>query len=78
MTFISRTKLAESLNDRADARLRFTVQRWPGSKTREILPGLFLNLITFAIRHSAPASRVRAARRAGAAGIQRTMIGRPI
>ncbi len=50
MTFISRTKLAESLNDRDNARLRFTVQRWPGSKTREILPGLFLNLITFAIR----------------------------
>ncbi len=50
MTFISRTKLAESLNDRADARLRFTVQRWPGSKTPEILPDLFLNLIAFAIR----------------------------
>jgi uncharacterized membrane protein YadS len=50
MTFISSTKLAESLNDRADARLRSTVQRWPGRKTREILPGLFLNSITFAIR----------------------------
>jgi uncharacterized membrane protein YadS len=50
MTFISSTKLAESLNDRTDARLRFTVQRWPGRKTREILPGLFLNSITFAIR----------------------------
>jgi uncharacterized membrane protein YadS len=36
--------------DRADARLRSTVQRWPGRKTREILPGLFLNSITFAIR----------------------------
>ena len=50
MTFISSTKLAESLNDRADARLRSTVQRWPGRKRREILPGLFLNSITFAIR----------------------------
>jgi uncharacterized membrane protein YadS len=50
MTFISSTKLAESLNDRTDARLRSTVQRWPGRKTREILPGLFLNSITFAIR----------------------------
>ena len=29
------------------------------------------------IGHSAPASRVRAARRVGAVGIQRTMIGRP-
>jgi hypothetical protein len=50
MTFISRTKLAESLNDRANARRRFTVQRWPGRKTPEILPDLFLNLIAFAIR----------------------------
>jgi uncharacterized membrane protein YadS len=50
MTFISSTKLAVSLNDRAGARLRFTVQEWPGRKTRELLPGLFLNLVTFAIR----------------------------
>jgi uncharacterized membrane protein YadS len=50
MTFISITKLAVSLNDRAGARLRFTVQEWPGRKTRELLPGLFLNLVTFAIR----------------------------
>jgi hypothetical protein len=50
MTFISRCKLAESPNDRADARLRSTVERWPGRKTREILPGLLLNSITFAIR----------------------------
>jgi uncharacterized membrane protein YadS len=46
MTF----KLAESLNERADARLRSTIQRWPGRRTRELLPGLFLNLIMFAIR----------------------------
>ena len=50
MTFISRTKLAESLNDRADARLRSIVQRWPGRKTSEILSDLFLNSIAFAIR----------------------------
>jgi uncharacterized membrane protein YadS len=50
MTFISITKLAESLNDRANARIRSTVQRWPGRTAREILPGLFLNSITFAIR----------------------------
>jgi hypothetical protein len=36
MTFISITKLA--------------VRRWRGRKAREILPGLFLNSITFAIR----------------------------
>jgi len=46
MTF----KLAESLNDGADARLRSTVQRWSGRKTRELLSGLFLNLIALAIR----------------------------
>jgi uncharacterized membrane protein YadS len=50
MTFISRIRLAESLNDRADARLRSTVQRWPGRKTREILSDLFLNSIALAIR----------------------------
>jgi hypothetical protein len=50
MTFISRTRLAESPNDRADARFRSTVQRWPGRKTREILSDLFLNLIALAIR----------------------------
>ena len=36
MTFISITKLA--------------IQRWPGRKARELLPRLFLNSITFAIR----------------------------
>ena len=45
MTFISSTKLAESLNDRADARLPSTIQRWPGRNTREIPPGLFLNSV---------------------------------
>ena len=54
MTFISITKLAESVNDRADARLPSTIQRWPGRNTREILPGLFLNWVmagaAFAIR----------------------------
>jgi uncharacterized membrane protein YadS len=43
MTFISSAKLAKSLNDRTDARIPF--QRWPGPKTREILPGLFLNWV---------------------------------
>jgi uncharacterized membrane protein YadS len=54
MTFISRTKLAESLKDRADARLPSTIRRWPGQNTREILPGAFLNSVVagaaFAIR----------------------------
>ena len=54
MTFISTTKLAESLNDGADARVPSTIQQWPGRKTREILPGLFLNSViagaAFAIR----------------------------
>src|SRR5260370_26835954 len=50
MTFISITKLAESLNDRANALIRSTVQRWPGRAAREILPRLFLNSITLAIR----------------------------
>jgi uncharacterized membrane protein YadS len=50
MTLISITKLAESLNDTADARPHLTVQRWPGRKTLEILSGLLLNSITFAIR----------------------------
>jgi uncharacterized membrane protein YadS len=50
MTFISSTRLAVSLNDRASACLRSTVQEWPGRKTRELLLGLFLNLVTFAIR----------------------------
>jgi uncharacterized membrane protein YadS len=54
MTFISSTKLAESLNDRAAARLLSTIQRWPGRNTREVLPGLFLNWViagaAFAIR----------------------------
>jgi hypothetical protein len=50
MTFISSTKLAVSQNDSAGARLRSTVQEWPVWKTRELLPGLFLNLVTFAIR----------------------------
>jgi uncharacterized membrane protein YadS len=54
MTFISSTKLAESLNDGADARLPSAIQRWPGRNSREILPGLFLNWVVagaaFAIR----------------------------
>jgi uncharacterized membrane protein YadS len=54
MTFISSTKLAESLNDGADARLPSTIQRWPGRNNGEILPGLFLNSVVagaaFAIR----------------------------
>ena len=50
MTFISIAKLAESLSDRANARRRSTVQRWPGRAAREILPRLFLNSITLAIR----------------------------
>jgi hypothetical protein len=50
MTFISIAKLAEALNDRANARIRSTVQRWPGRTAREILPRLFLNSITLAIR----------------------------
>jgi uncharacterized membrane protein YadS len=45
MTFISSTKLAESLNDGADARLPSAVQRGPGRNTPEILPGLFLNWV---------------------------------
>jgi len=45
MTFISSTKLAESLNDGADARLPSAVQRGPGPNTPEILPGLFLNWV---------------------------------
>jgi hypothetical protein len=50
MTFISNTRLAISLNDNAGGRLRSTVQEWPVWKTRELLPGLLLNLVTFAIR----------------------------
>ena len=45
MTFISSTKLAESLNGGADARLPSAVQRGPGRNTPEILPGLFLNWV---------------------------------
>jgi uncharacterized membrane protein YadS len=45
MTFISSTKLAESLNDGADARLPSAVQRGPGRNTPEILPGLFLSWV---------------------------------
>src|SRR4029077_14402602 len=45
MTFISSTKLAESLNDGADARLPSAVQRGPGRNTPEILSGLFLNWV---------------------------------
>jgi len=45
MTFISSTKLAESLNDGADARLPSAVQRGPGRNIPEILPGLFLNWV---------------------------------
>jgi uncharacterized membrane protein YadS len=43
MTLISSAAPAKSLNDGADARLPF--QRWPGRKTREILPGLLLNWV---------------------------------
>jgi len=50
MTFISSTKLAVLPNDRTGARLRSTVQEWSARKTLELLPGLFLNLVTFAIR----------------------------
>src|ERR1700737_3608827 len=54
MTVISSTKLAESLNGRADARLASTIQRWCGRNSREVLPGLFLNWViagaAFAIR----------------------------
>jgi hypothetical protein len=50
MTFISSIRLAVSLNDRAGASLRSTLQEWSGRKTRELLPGLLLNLVTFAIR----------------------------
>jgi uncharacterized membrane protein YadS len=54
MTFISIAKLAESLNDGADARLPSTMQRWTGRNTREFLPGRFLNWViagaAFAIR----------------------------
>jgi uncharacterized membrane protein YadS len=54
MTFISSRKLAESLNDGADARLAPTIQRWPGWNPREFLSGLFLKWViagaAFAIR----------------------------
>ena len=50
MTFISSTKLAVLPNDRTGARLRSTVQEWSARKTLELLPGLFLNLVAFAIR----------------------------
>ena len=54
MSFISRTKLAQSLNGRADARIPSTIQRWSGRNSREILPGLLLNSViagaAFAIR----------------------------
>src|SRR6202158_527526 len=54
MIVISSTKLAESLNHRADARLPSTNQRWPGRNSREILPGPLLNSViagvAFAIR----------------------------
>jgi uncharacterized membrane protein YadS len=54
MTFISSTKLAESLNDGADARVPSAIQRGPARNSPEILPGLFLNWIiagtAFAIR----------------------------
>ena len=54
MTFISSTKLAESLNDGAGARVRSAIRRGPDRNSPEILPGLFLNWIiagaAFAIR----------------------------
>jgi uncharacterized membrane protein YadS len=45
MTFISSTKLAESLNDGADARHPSAIQRGSGRNTREFPPGLFLNWV---------------------------------
>src|SRR5260370_34559893 len=45
MTFNSSTKLAESLNDGADARLPSAVQRGPGRHSPESPPGLFLNWV---------------------------------
>jgi uncharacterized membrane protein YadS len=45
MTLISSTKLAESLNDGADARHPSSIQRGPGRNTPEFLPGLFLNWV---------------------------------
>jgi hypothetical protein len=50
MKFIPNTKLVESLNDGAGVRLPSNIQRWSGRYTGEILPDLFLNLITLAIR----------------------------
>jgi uncharacterized membrane protein YadS len=54
MTFISSTKLAEPLNDRAGDRLPSAIQRRPRRNSRAILPGLFLNSVVagaaFAIR----------------------------
>ena len=54
MIVISSTKLAKSLDGRADAGLPSIIQRWPGRNSHEILPGLFLNWIiagaAFAIR----------------------------
>ena len=45
MIVISSTKLAKSLDGRAGARLRSTIERRPGRNSREILPGLFLNWV---------------------------------
>jgi hypothetical protein len=54
MIVITGTKLAESLNGRADARIPSTIQRWRGRNSREILPDLLLNSViagaAFAIR----------------------------
>jgi uncharacterized membrane protein YadS len=54
MIVISSTKLAKSLDGRADAGLPSIIQRWPGRNSHEILPGLLLNWViagaAFAIR----------------------------
>jgi uncharacterized membrane protein YadS len=54
MTIISRTKLAGSLTEGADARVPSTIHRRSGRNSREILPGPFLNWViagvAFAIR----------------------------
>ena len=54
MIVTSSTKLAKSLDGSAGAGLPSIIQRWPGRKSHEILPGPFLNWViagaAFAIR----------------------------